>query len=186
MSMPASSFDVRQRPVDAATGTGRRRDSGVVLGAAVVTTGLSAGVWFAYACSVMPALARSSDHSYVEVMQNINVVIQNPVFFAAFLGAPVLAGVAAYGQRRRGQRDAMRWTAAAFVLSVVTILVTGAINVPLNNDLADAGNPDHIANIAHVVSQFDGAWVAGNIVRLLASTAAIGCLVRALMLRERD
>ncbi|MFF0060695.1 hypothetical protein ACFYRC_03935 [Streptomyces sp. NPDC005279] len=52
----------------------------------------------------MPALARSGDRIYVEVMQNINEVIQNPVFFAGFFGALILAAVAAWQQRRSPAR----------------------------------------------------------------------------------
>jgi uncharacterized membrane protein len=185
MSDSSTPFALRRRSTGPGADGRRHESSGPVLGAATVTTGLCAGVWYAYACSVMPGLARSSDHSYVEVMQNINKVIQNPVFFASFLGAPVLTGIAAFSQRRRGEREMLRWTVAAFVLSLITIGVTGALNVPLNNQLAAAGNPDHIGNLAHVRSQFAGPWVAGNIARLIASTTALGCLARALTLRGR-
>jgi hypothetical protein len=37
----------------------------VTLLTATISTGLIAGVLFAYACSVMPGLARSSDHTLV-------------------------------------------------------------------------------------------------------------------------
>jgi uncharacterized membrane protein len=186
MSDSPTPFALGRRSTGPAADGRRHESSGLILGAATVTTGLSAGVWYAYACSVMPGLARSSDHSYVEVMQNINEVIQNPVFFASFLGAPILTGIATFLQRRRGERDMTRWTAAAFVLSIITIVVTSALNVPLNNRLADAGNPDHIDNLAHVRSQFDRPWVAGNIARLIASTAALACVARALTLRGRQ
>ncbi|WP_318212120.1 MULTISPECIES: hypothetical protein [unclassified Streptomyces] len=42
------------------------KGAGAVLGAATVATGPVAGVWFAYGCSVMPALARSDDQVYVD------------------------------------------------------------------------------------------------------------------------
>ncbi len=164
----------------------RQQSSGPLLGAATVTTGLSAGVWFAYACSVMPGLGRSDTRTYIEVMQNINEAIQNPVFFAVFFGAPALTGIAAFLQRRHGRRDMLRWTTASFVLSAITLVTTSAFSVPLNDKLADAGGPDRIADPSHVLDQFEGPWLAWNIVRLLASTAALACLVKALMLRGRD
>jgi hypothetical protein len=64
----------------------RHSSASIVLGLATLTTGLMAGVYYAYACSVMLGLARTSDRTFIDVMQQINVAIQNPVFFAAFSG----------------------------------------------------------------------------------------------------
>ncbi|MFD9224446.1 DUF1772 domain-containing protein [Streptomyces sp. NPDC060064] len=147
-----------------------------VLGAATVANGLVAGVWYAYATSVMPALARSDDRIYIEVMQNINEVIQNPAFFAGFFGALILAAVAAWQQRRSPAR---RWAVAALVLYAAVLLVTTAVNIPLNDGLAAAGDPARIADPAAVRESFEDPWVAWNVVRLVLSTAALACLWRA-------
>ena len=152
-------------------GTGR----GAVLGAATAATGLVAGVWLAYVCSVMPALARSDDRTFVEVMRNINDVIQNPVFFTPFFGALVLTGVAAWQQRRT---PAKGWVIAALVLYVAVFVVTSAVNVPLNDALAAAGNP------ARLRADFESPWVAWNLVRGVLTAVGFGCLLRAMRLRE--
>ena len=70
--------------------------STVVLVAALVAAGLIAGLFYAYACSVLPGLARGDDKTFVEGMRGINVAIINPVFMLTFLGAPLLAGVAVF------------------------------------------------------------------------------------------
>jgi 3-dehydroquinate dehydratase len=49
-----------------------------LLGAAALTTGLNAGVYFGWATGVMPGLANASDHTFVETMNEINGVIVNP------------------------------------------------------------------------------------------------------------
>ncbi|MET9677154.1 anthrone oxygenase family protein [Streptomyces sp. NPDC006482] len=152
------------------------KSAGAVLGAATVTTGLLAGVWFAYVCSVMPALARSDDRVFVEVMRNINDVIQNPVFFTPFLAAPVLAAVAAWQHRATRART---WTIAAAVLCVAVFLVTSAVNVPLNDALAATRDP------AAARAAFEGPWVAWNLVRAILSTAGLACLLRATTVRNR-
>ncbi|MEF9885971.1 anthrone oxygenase family protein [Streptomyces sp. P9-A4] len=149
--------------------------AGAVLGAATAATGLLAGVWFAYVCSVMPALARSDDRVYVEVMRNINDVIQNPVFFTPFLGAPLLVAVAAW-QHRAGR--ARLWTLAAAVLCAAVFVVTAAVNVPLNDALAAAKDPTAAR------AAFEAPWVAWNLVRAALSTLALGCLLRALAVRR--
>ena len=154
------------------TGRGAR----AVLGAATVTMGLVAGVWYAYAMSVMPALARSDDRVYIEVMQNIDEVIQNPVFFAGFVGALVLSAVAAWQQRRTPLRH---WVLAALVLYAAAFLSTMVVNVPLNDDLAAAGDPARIPDPAAVRETFEDPWVAWNIVRGVLNTAALICLWRA-------
>jgi uncharacterized membrane protein len=51
---------------------------------------------------------------------------------------------------------------------------------PLNDELADAGNPDRIADLAAVRDDFEDPWVAWNIVRTVVSTLALGCLAWAL------
>lgn len=67
----------------------------------------------------------------------------------------------------------------------MTAVVTFAIHIPLNEDLKQAGDPARIENLAAVHDDFATPWVAWNIVRTLASTAAFGALAWALVLRGR-
>ncbi|MFJ8791197.1 DUF1772 domain-containing protein [Streptomyces sp. NPDC102462] len=151
-----------------------RTGAGVVLGAATVATGLVAGVFYIFACAVMPALRRSGDRVFVEVMRNINDVIQNPVFFLSFMGALVLTAVSAWQLRHT---PAARWARAGLAAYALAFLVTVAFNVPLNDALAAAGTP-----AAALRDRFEDPWVAWNAVRALLSTAATACLTRALVL----
>jgi uncharacterized membrane protein len=107
--------------------------TGWVLGAATVAMGLVAGVFYVFACAIMPALARSDDRVFVEVMRNINDVIQNPVFFLSFMGALVLTAVAAWQVRGTSSRG---WVWAGLAAYALAFLVTVAFNIPLNNGLA--------------------------------------------------
>jgi uncharacterized membrane protein len=166
-----------------ASRVGRSTSADLVLMAAIVTTGLIAGTYFAYACSVMPALGRTGDRAFIEVMQRINVAIQNPVFFLAFFGALVLTGIAVWQQRGSGAGGALGWTIAALVLYSVSLLITMAGNIPLNNRLDAAGDPARIADPAAVRERVEHAWIAWNIARTLAATAALGCLGQALRSR---
>lgn len=58
---------------------------------AAIGSGLMAGLFFTYSNSVMPALARMPPAQGTAAMNHINVVIQNPLFFAAFFGAALLS-----------------------------------------------------------------------------------------------
>jgi uncharacterized membrane protein len=174
---------------DVARGTpGRpRRDrAGTVLALAAVATGLIAGVYYAFACAVMPGLARSSDRTFLETMQNIDKQIENPVFFLSFFGALLLPACALLQQRKLGNRGAMLWTAVGLGLYVAGLLTTMGVNIPLNNDLAAAGAAASIPDPARVREHFEATWNLWNTTRAVLSTAALVCLVRALLLHDRS
>jgi uncharacterized membrane protein len=156
--------------------TTHRKSTGLVLGAATVAMGLIAGTYYIFACCVMPALARSDDRVYVEVMRDIDDVIQNPVFFLSFLGAPLLTAISAWQLRNVPYR---RWVWAGLAAYALGFLTTVAVNIPLNNDLA------HMSDPTAAREHFEDPWVAWNAVRALLSTAALGCLARTLMLYGR-
>jgi uncharacterized membrane protein len=148
---------------------------------ATVATGLIAGLMFAYACSVMPALGRSSDRTFVETMRNINKAIINGWFMLPFAGAIPLIILALILAWRGYGRAALPWIAVALVLYVVAFAVTSGFNVPLNNRLEKAGGSDQLAR-----EHFENAWVAWNIVRTVVHTAAFGCLAWALVVHGAD
>ena len=165
--------------------TGADRTADIVLGAAVIAMGLLAGLFYFSAIAVMPALTAADDRTLVDAMQQMIVKIENPAFFLVFLGAPVLAAVALVQARRSGSAKTAGWIVAGLALYTVMVIVTSAVHIPLNYDLRDAGDPDRIENLAAVRDDFVTPWVAWEIVRTLASTAAFGCLTWALVLRGR-
>ena len=61
---------------------------------AVLTVGMMAGVYAAFAFAVMPGLARAADRTFVEAMQRINVAILNGWFLICFLGGLVFSALA--------------------------------------------------------------------------------------------
>jgi uncharacterized membrane protein len=164
------------------------RTATLLLVATTVATGLLAGLFYGYACSVMPGLARADDRTLVDGMQQINEAILNPIFFLTFMGAPALNLATWLILRRSKHRDdeVLRWILVGLGLSMLGFLVTMAFNVPLNDDLAAAGDPARIADLAAVRHDFLGPWVVGNAVRALAITGSFVALVWALVLGGRD
>ncbi len=159
------------------------RSADVVLGAAVIAMGLLAGLVYDWAITVMPALTAADDRTLVDAMQQ---TLDNPAFPLTFLVAGALAAVALVQARRSGSAQTARWIVAGLALYAVAVVVTGAIHIPLNDDLKNAGDPARIENLAVVRDDFATPWVAWNIVRAVASTAAFGCLTWALVLRGRN
>lgn len=152
--------------------------STAALVAATVTAGLMAGLFVAFSAAVMPGLGQAGDAAFVESMQRINVAILNPVFGLCFGGALVFSLVAAVLHLPADRRSVLPWIVAGLVLYLLTLVVTAAVNVPLNDKLAAAGLTDpHAAREA-----FEDAWVRWNVVRTVCCVAAFGCLSWALRL----
>ena len=150
---------------------------GAALVAATITMGLSAGLYFAFAVSVMPGLGRAGDRTFVDTMQQINIAIQNGWFFLVFGGTLVLTGVAAALHLGAEVRRALPWIAAALILYVIVLVITMGFNVPLNDRLDAAGDPARIADPAAVREKFETMWVRLNLARMAVNTVALGCLV---------
>ncbi|WP_083742946.1 DUF1772 domain-containing protein [Rhodococcus sp. MTM3W5.2] len=150
----------------------------ITLLGAGVTAGLMAGLFAAFAYAVMPGLGRTDDQTFISAMQKINVAILNGWFMICFLGGLVLT-VATLLLHLRSARSVLPWIIAALVLYVAMLVITAAVNVPLNDELARAG--DVIANPDVVRAQFESRWVTWNIVRAVVSTAAFAALAYALV-----
>lgn len=149
--------------------------------AATFTSGLSAGLFYAYFFSVMPGLGASDDRTFVTAMQWINVKILNGWFAVAFGGAPVLSVLAAVLLLVGGAPAGTALAVTGAVLAVLTVVVTFGWNVPLNNALMRAGEPDRLADLAEVRRRFEAPWVRWNTVRTATSVAGFACLVGALL-----
>lgn len=147
---------------------------------ATLATGLIAGLFYGYANSVMPALNRADDRTMIDVMQKINVVIINPVFMIGFLGTVGFSILAALLHLGREQRAVLVWVGIGLVLNVIAFAVTSGLNVPLNDQLAAAGDVGQIADLAAVRADFEAVWVRCNIVRAVLHTLAFLALCGAL------
>jgi len=157
----------------------------VSLMAATISMGLVAGVFGLYAHTIMPGLGRTDDRTFVGAFQSIDRAIINPWFLGGgFFGALVFTIVAAVAQL--GQNP-LPWIAAALVLYLVAFVITITINVPLNDAIKAAGDPDRIADLAAVRQRFNEArWTSWNLVRVVTSTVAFGLLAWALVLHGRS
>lgn len=113
-------------------------------------------------------------------MREINIAILNGWFALSFGGAPLLATVPAALHFRSDLRSALQWIIAGFVLLMVMLIVTMALNVPLNNAI-EAGFDGDNTDFEALRARFEGVWERWNLVRTLAGTAGFGCLVGGLI-----
>lgn len=135
--------------------------------------GIIGGVFFAFSTFVMRA------NQGVAAMQQINVVVINPLFLGSFIGTAVLAAgciVAAFFPWSP-PRSALL-LAAGLLYLVGTFFVTIAFNVPRNNRLAALG--EESSKHAAFWPTYVAEWTRWNHVRTVAAIGAAVCSAGAL------
>jgi uncharacterized membrane protein len=153
----------------------------LICGAAVVLSGLVAGVFMAFSDFVMKSLAAATPAAGIESMQIINRKVYGSVFLVLLLGmAPVSLGIAVYAI------FAVSGPASGWLIAGGTIYVTGvfvvtiACNVPMNKrldamDLNVPGTESYWASYA-------SSWTRWNHVRSATSAASAICYLLACIL----
>lgn len=159
----------------------------VLLIITATATGLMAGLFFAWSCSVTLGLAQVPDKTYITAMQAMNRAIRNPVFFVCFFGAALLLPVCTY-QQYGHQVSARFWlflaATALYLIGIIGITFWG--NVPLNQAL----DKFHIGaassrEITAQRAQFERLWNRLNNIRTVASTLAFVLVVIACTWRDQ-
>ena len=146
-----------------------------------LTTALIAGLFYAYSCSVNPALHKLPDAQYLAAMQSINREILNPLFFMSFMGTLLLLPLCTWLQY--SQPVSVRFyllLAATLIYVFGTFSVTVGGNVPLNNaleafDLATA-SPEAITQQR---LQFEVPWNRLHSIRTVANVITLVLLLLA-------
>ena len=144
----------------------------LLMTAATVALAGIGGLYYSYACSVMPGLRATDDATFVSAMSRINAAIQNPVFALSFFGAFfALTGAAAYSWVN-GLGSALP-AALAWAFYTATLVITIGVNIPLNNWLRQAARSGQAAAAR---KSFEHRWTFWNIHRTWLSLAALVAL----------
>ena len=133
--------------------------------AAVVGSGLTAGLCFTFASFAMTAFDRLGAPQAIRAMQSINAAILKSTAMAVWFGTAVLGVLAAV--LTRGHPCAV---AAAVLYAIGAVLITGRGNVPLNEAL-DRVDPAS-ADAEHAWHSYRRRWNRWNAWRTLAITLA--------------
>lgn len=154
----------------------------IVLFASVVTTALSAGLFYAWVISVIPGTKKISDQAYLETMQSINREIINPGFFIIFFGALILLICCSYLQFKvRVDTVFYLVLSATLIYAIGTIGTTMFGNVPLNNmveviDLSVFTADDYRS----AREAYEEKWNNLNLVRTIAGLVSFVLILLAL------
>lgn len=158
---------------------------GVIL-LATVAMGLAAGLFYSFSIAVMRGLAQTDDRTFVSTMQQINVRILNGWFALSFGGALVLTLLAVVLHLGAAHRGVLWWVVVAAALYIAQLIITFGLNIPLNNALDAAGDPDRIGDLAAVRAAFEAKWVLWNNVRTWLSLGGFVSLLGALVAYGRS
>lgn len=137
--------------------------TGVLDVAAPLAGAVLGGVYLAFDLAVLPALRRATvggPDDPAATMRAINVAIVRPAFLALIFGAPALGVAAAVVVPTPA-------TVTAAALQVAGLVVTIAVNVPLNTALEQGGPWE----------RFVGPWTRAHRVRTAA--ALLGAVLAA-------
>lgn len=144
----------------------------LLMTAATVALAGIGGLYYSFACSVMPGLRATDDATFVSAMSRINTAIQNPVFALSFVGAFLaLAGSAAFSWAN-GLASALP-ISVALACYTATLVITFGVNIPLNNGLGRAAASGDAAAARRA---FERRWSRWNIHRTWLSLAALVAL----------
>lgn len=101
---------------------------------AVLLTGLLAGLFYGYDCSVIKGLGALQDKEFLSAFQSINKAILNPYFFISFLGCLIVLPITTWLSFKGASPKAFYFLATATLLYFTGVFgVTAFGNVPLNN-----------------------------------------------------
>lgn len=150
----------------------------------VLLTALSAGFFLAWSVSVILGIKKVGDFTYLELMQNINREILNPVFFIVFFGSLILLIVNACLQFNN--KAIFLWvlaSAAIYLIGTFGITVLG--NVPLNNEL-DSLNISKLntSELKKFRTHYENHWNQYHSIRTIAAMISFALLLIALFFQK--
>lgn len=142
-------------------------------------SGLMAGLFYAYSCSVNKGLKSLNDQEYLSAMQSINKAILNPWFFMSFMGLLLVYPVSTYVLYKSDGGFSFYLMAVASVIYFIGVFgITVVGNVPLNNQLENFNiSESSNGQIAAMRETFEGSWNFFHSLRTSASLISFGLTV---------
>jgi uncharacterized membrane protein len=128
------------------------------------------GFFYAWVCSTMWGLDQADPNTAIAAMQAMNASVRNAVFAPAFFGTPFVLLLTAFIARRAGQVRAAAFFGAGGLLYLAGgLILTMAVNVPMNEALALIQTPLAPAEATAVWGEYSPRWQVWNITRTIAS-----------------
>ncbi len=132
------------------------------------------GFFYAWVCSTMWGLDQADPNVAISAMQAMNASVRNGIFAPAFFGTPfvmMLTGAVAYRSGRKVA--AASFGAGGIIYLLGGMVLTMAVNVPMNQALALVETPMELTRASEVWNAYSGPWQTWNITRTVASGVAL-------------
>lgn len=159
----------------------------ITLFASIILTGLSAGLFYAWAVSVIPGTKQIQSITYMETMQSINKAIINPAFFLIFFGSLFAMAGASFFEFSNDKTVFTIILLATFIYLVGTLVVTVFGNVPLNEELEalrlNELSSDRIENFRNY---YETKWNRLHMIRTAFSLISFALLVIAALFQIKN
>lgn len=157
----------------------------LLYGTSILLTGLLAGLFFGFQCSIINGLGALGNKEYLFSFQSINRVIQNPVFMISFMGPVILLPITCYINYKTGSSDLFPFLLTSTLIYLIAVFgITIACNVPLNEMLDKFDIQSATDNqLQDMRTQFEAGWNRWHLVRTIASIIAFLTLIVPLLKR---
>jgi uncharacterized membrane protein len=140
----------------------------------LMLSGAIFGFFYAWICSTMWGLDAADPAVAIKAMQAMNASVRNAVFAPAFFGTPVALFITAALAFAAGLRKAAAaFGAAGLVYLFGGLVLTMAVNVPMNEALATIDVPADAAQAQRIWRDFSTPWQTWNTIRAIASGIAL-------------
>ncbi|MGJ8534430.1 MAG: DUF1772 domain-containing protein [Alphaproteobacteria bacterium] len=131
------------------------------------------GFFYAWVCSTMWGLDAADPRIAISSMQAMNASVRNAVFAPAFFGTPlVLAATAALLWVRDHRTSAKFFALSSAVYLCFGLILTMAVNVPMNEALARIVVPEDLEAAKTIWQDYSKPWQVWNQSRTAASGLA--------------
>jgi uncharacterized membrane protein len=146
----------------------------VLLWTAALSSGLIAGIYFAFSVFIMQAFGKINSAHSIAAMNSINKMILRSLFMPLFFGSSIISlGLIIAAIIHWGEAGTTLTLIAGLVYFIGMFIITVAFNVPLNNLLAKT-EPDS-NNAQQVWSHYLNNWTRWNHLRTVSSL--ITCVI---------
>jgi uncharacterized membrane protein len=123
------------------------------------------GVLALYSHTIMPGLKHTDNATFVDSFRAIDRQIINPIFMLQFFAPLFILGISAYYAHKHHLIEA-KYIYLAFICYLVAVVVTTAVNVPLNDGIKKHADLHSAESFANARAQFDESkWLLFNHIR---------------------
>lgn len=148
-----------------------------LLAIAIISVAFNAaifGFFYAWVCSTMWGLDAAAPNTAIAAMQAMNGSVRNIVFAPSFFGTPFISAIVAFiAYRLAYVKVSIAFASAALIYLCGGMLLTMAVNVPMNEALALVKLPLSPSDATQIWQDYSTKWQFWNITRTIISGIAL-------------